>query len=379
MSTAQEIQTLLSTSATGAKEMIQHCPYYETYIQSILTVPKLKKIAKNLNIPNYSTKKKSDIVNDIMKILDDEKKKQFKQCPCLSPSNGILERCENLTRHINNYCVHHRKSRYRLEKPDECPICMDTISIENECPLECGHWVHKECLKPTNLHQCPVCRQRMSNEDVQYVFGISHIERNHYADNYYQNFIPSEYDLEPGHPDQSGNIEEYMQEQPGNFEQYMRDSGDYIEENPYYYIEPINDDQQFDFPDVYTEHYVENIENELENQIFDTSLFSNIPFAYRFISNENDEEYASFVRLTVIRNMDIEHEFGDHDQSIVNDTVERILSTTYDKLCSKILFNISRHNQDGIYERDVTIIQNYLRSKIVAYRHIYGTALRRVM
>lgn len=83
----------------------------------------------------------------------------------------------------SEYCDTH-KYKYRLEKPDDCPICIDKISNEIEIPLECGHWIHKECLKPTNVHKCPVCRQEMKKEEIEYIFGHNHNERNHYADEY---------------------------------------------------------------------------------------------------------------------------------------------------------------------------------------------------
>jgi hypothetical protein len=95
--------------------------------------------------------------------------------------NFNLSKCDELC--SGEYCDTH-KYKYRLDKPDDCPICMDEISNKTEIPLECGHWIHKECLKPTNLHKCPVCRQEMKNEEVEYIFGQNHIERNSYADNY---------------------------------------------------------------------------------------------------------------------------------------------------------------------------------------------------
>ena len=92
-----------------------------------------------------------------------------------------LSRCENIC--SDEYCISH-KHKYRLEKPDDCPVCIDEISNISEIPLECGHWIHKECLKPTNIHKCPVCRQEMKNSEIEYIFGPNHIERNRYADDY---------------------------------------------------------------------------------------------------------------------------------------------------------------------------------------------------
>lgn len=90
-----------------------------------------------------------------------------------------LEKCMNVC--SDDYCDIH-KYKYRLEKPDECPICMDEISETLEIPLECGHWFHKECLKPTNLHICPICRYSIDDKEIEYIFGENHIEENVYGD-----------------------------------------------------------------------------------------------------------------------------------------------------------------------------------------------------
>jgi len=92
----------------------------------------------------------------------------------------ILKKCEKTC--SEDYCDTH-KNKYRLEKPDECPICMDEISEISEIPLECGHWIHKECLKLTNIHKCPMCRCPMKSKDIKYIFGLNHTEQNIYSEN----------------------------------------------------------------------------------------------------------------------------------------------------------------------------------------------------
>lgn len=99
-------------------------------------------------------------------------------CYGTSIINGKLSKCENLSN--KQYCLEH-KYRYRLEKPDDCPICMENISLYSETPLECGHWIHKNCLIPTNIHKCPVCRQNMKSHEIEYIFG-----KNHYENNFFQ-------------------------------------------------------------------------------------------------------------------------------------------------------------------------------------------------
>ncbi len=61
------------------------------------------------------------------------------QIKCVGKSivENILKICDTFSN--EKYCCDH-KYRYRLDKPDDCPICMEHISEETETPLECGHW-----------------------------------------------------------------------------------------------------------------------------------------------------------------------------------------------------------------------------------------------
>lgn len=119
-----------------------------------------------------------------MKLRENELKNKPVQCSGMNIIGDHLERCTNISN--KKYCEQH-ENRYRYEKPD-CPICMDEISEETEIPLMCGHWIHKTCLIPTNIHICPVCRQKMQQDEVNYVFGEQHQERNIYV-NYMHNYV----------------------------------------------------------------------------------------------------------------------------------------------------------------------------------------------
>ena len=48
-----------------------------------------------------------------------------------------------------------------FEKPEECPVCYDKLD-ENDNPLECGHWVHKECVKKSGVSRCPLGRCKLN-------------------------------------------------------------------------------------------------------------------------------------------------------------------------------------------------------------------------
>lgn len=100
-------------------------------------------------------------------------------CNAMNIAEYTLEKCTYTT--TDKYCQNHQH-RYRLDKPDECSVCLDDISHEKETPFECGHWIHKKCIIPTNLHKCPVCQYKLNHQEIVYIFGENHIEHNHYDD-----------------------------------------------------------------------------------------------------------------------------------------------------------------------------------------------------
>jgi len=67
--------------------------------------------------------------------------------------------CKNKPSSGCKFC--HRHSRqYSLEKPEECPVCMESTENINY-PLQCGHWIHLECLLKWREDTCPMCREHI--------------------------------------------------------------------------------------------------------------------------------------------------------------------------------------------------------------------------
>jgi len=95
---------------------------------------------------------------------------QMSTCKALFIQNSELIKCKESTN--SNYCETHTH-KYRLEKPDDCPVCMELISSETETPLECGHWIHKQCLRQSNKINCPMCRNKMNQKEIIYIFGTN--------------------------------------------------------------------------------------------------------------------------------------------------------------------------------------------------------------
>jgi hypothetical protein len=47
-----------------------------------------------------------------------------------------------------------------LERPDDCAICYNKMTDVK--PLECGHWIHLECVKKHFKPECPMCRRKLN-------------------------------------------------------------------------------------------------------------------------------------------------------------------------------------------------------------------------
>lgn len=150
------------------------------------TLKQLKEIAKENKIKGFSKMKKEEL-QKIYKLI--KTNIETEKCCALIFENDSLIKCGMKT--DNKYCSFHIK-KYKFE-PENCTICLESISTKTEIPLECGHWFHKECLKPTNTHSCPYCRSCMNKNDIKYIFGKNHIEQKYTIDDMieYNEFVES--------------------------------------------------------------------------------------------------------------------------------------------------------------------------------------------
>jgi hypothetical protein len=86
-------------------------------------------------------------------------------------SDYILTKCDKVTIHNKKYCNSHAH-KFRLDKEDDCPVCMEVICSNTEEPLSCGHWIHSKCLLGWKKDTCPVCRASMTDDEVErYNYG----------------------------------------------------------------------------------------------------------------------------------------------------------------------------------------------------------------
>ena len=96
--------------------------------------------------------------------------------------------CKNRPFCDSNYCKLHHK-QFSLEKPDECPVCME--SLENtDIPLKCGHWVHKDCLMKWKEDTCPICRT-----EIKFIIYYSYILYRDIIEIYIVSFISYEFKI----------------------------------------------------------------------------------------------------------------------------------------------------------------------------------------
>lgn len=95
------------------------------------------------------------------------------------------KKCNKIRAKEEILCSFHLKKKptFIEEKPKECPVCYEEFE-EKDIYLECGHWVHMECVVKSGKKECPICRRKLkkiSIEDKQKI--IENIYRNIYSNN----------------------------------------------------------------------------------------------------------------------------------------------------------------------------------------------------
>lgn len=70
-----------------------------------------------------------------------------------------LNGCECNRKVTGDYCFQHA-NKFFSPRPEECPVCYESIS-EQKRPLECGHWIHKQCIVESAKAECPICRCKL--------------------------------------------------------------------------------------------------------------------------------------------------------------------------------------------------------------------------
>ena len=306
------------------------------------------KIINQMNKMSETNAKRDDNYKYTNKLIQKLKKRRNLnlkekpvQCSGMNIVDEHLERCSNITK--KKYCEEH-ENKYRYEKPDDCPICMDTISEQTEIPLSCGHWIHKECLFPTNLHICPVCRQNMKQEEVDYVFGNKHQERNLYARNYYIPF------------DQGGNFNApvIVQRNYPELNDFLSDPNIeiYIPNSAFYNMTKRDMIAQLRLVFV-----------NARNNVF--TYFNNVNGNYYYVPDSLSEKLNTFTDIMI--NASIRHnlrnETVEYIRNIINNSTEA--KKIYISRIFKFLFNVLIINE---FRGDtlIQLLSNLIVSKLIA-------------
>jgi hypothetical protein len=242
------------------------------------------------------------------------------QVKCIGKSivENTLKKCGSFSN--EKYCCNH-KNRYRLEKPDDCPICMEHISEETETPLECGHWFHKSCLIQTNK-KCPLCRSQLKQHEIQYIYTIqevSLIQEVEYLD--ISDFIQNEEEQNENEEEQNENEEEQNENEEEQNERYLLG------------LNNLN--------------VIQNLTSEilLNNTNNPYVLYS----LYSYISNENYVRFLDYVHRfieTSINSVNIS--FRNLDLFETSRIASIIFDNSYDNNLLAISFNILHYTDHNI-------------------------------
>ncbi len=103
--------------------------------------------------------------DDTMLILSQNDLVDYKHCQAKT-KKGV--QCKNKPGEDKHYCSFHMK-QFKFQKPDECPICYESLQNETQ-PLSCGHWLHRKCFLKTKKNTCPICRSivKMSSKEYRH-------------------------------------------------------------------------------------------------------------------------------------------------------------------------------------------------------------------
>jgi hypothetical protein len=89
----------------------------------------------------------------------------------------IVDNCLKEINKDEKYCLNH-KYQYRLQKPDNCAICLDIF--ENDIkPLRCGHYFHEKCINKMREfeieYSCPMCRDSLISDEISLKINLNEL------------------------------------------------------------------------------------------------------------------------------------------------------------------------------------------------------------
>ena len=234
------------------------------------------------------------------------------QCRGLEIQQEHLVPCINQCN--DQYCEDH-EYKYRLEKPEDCAVCMEHISEQTETPLECGHWFHKQCLIETNKYICPMCRQPLLEEEIEYIFGNENFDQSQV---YMNEHDFTDFDFDEILPNVGPNHDPFL-------EMNMNESD------------------------------IETMINEIETSPRNNN-FVNTRMPLNIVHPEIEEVFEDFIENTIER---ISLRFHNGFDSYEGDITIHILSNSIDRKIFAIAFNLQNRNiNNNLNERMLNLIEH---------------------
>jgi archaellum component FlaC len=232
-------------------------------------------------------------------------------CQALNIDNQVLVSCTNVS--TSRYCSDH-EHKYRLQKQD-CPICMEDISEINECPLNCGHWFHKNCLIQTNKESCPMCRCSFTRKETEYIFG---------------------------------NFEENLNNE--NQEVYV-DYHDFTDDNFNEILPNVGPDHD-PFREL-SENQIETIFQEIENSPRNNT-YVNVLSPFNIVHPEIEDDFQDFVE-NIIETVDSSYQNLNHYEG---DIFLQILSNAVDRKIFAIAFHLQNLGNNNLNRRIYNLMEH---------------------
>ena len=69
--------------------------------------------------------------------------------------------CNRRIKETGKTLCHQHKVIFRQAKPEECIICYESLANQKRS-LDCGHWIHKQCIIKSAKAECTICRKKLN-------------------------------------------------------------------------------------------------------------------------------------------------------------------------------------------------------------------------
>ena len=116
---------------------------------------KAEKIYKsNLDEDKLVAKLMTKVEKEFSKFIDSLKKQDEKDLKKEIKSNEKVVKGE----------LKKEKAKTKFEKPDVCIVCVESVK-KMKTPLDCGHWIHLECVVASGKQECPLCKKKVEIDE----------------------------------------------------------------------------------------------------------------------------------------------------------------------------------------------------------------------